>query len=243
MSAPKGDTYVVVFALVVCVLCSLLLSATASALKKRQDYNVELDRKLNVLKAFGEKTTDEQGRKLAGAEVDRIFTEKIKDVVLDGETGKLIEGMTSAGVKPEEWAARARLPLYILMEGDEAAKYAFPISGKGLWSTIHGYLALDGDLSTIAGVTFYKHGETPGLGGECSADWFQSQFRGKKVYQDGQRLPFQVVKGQVADRFPDGNDHAVDGMSGATITGNGITSFINADLDLYEKYFSLVRKG
>ncbi|HMP75518.1 MAG TPA: NADH:ubiquinone reductase (Na(+)-transporting) subunit C [Kiritimatiellia bacterium] len=233
MSMPKGDGYIIGFAAVICVACSLVLSVTASTLKSRQDYNIELDRKLNILKAFGVETRDAKGKAISGAEVDRIFAESIREVYLDAATGQPVEG-TPAG---------AVLPLYTFAQNGEVVKYAFPVSGKGLWSTIYGYLALDQSLATISGVTFYRHGETPGLGGEVEKDWFQKNFKGKRIWADGKLVPFEVVKGSVADKYPQGNDHAVDGISGATITGRGVMDFINSDLEKYEKYFSLIRRS
>jgi len=223
---PKGDGFVIVFAAVVCIVCSLLLSAAASTLKAKQDFNVELDRKMNVLKAFGVAITDEAGRRISAADVDRYFTDHIRDVVLDGATGTPIDGLSSGQVDAKELRERTKLPLYLWTENGEVTKYAFPTSGKGLWSTIYGYLALEKDLATIAGVTFYRHGETPGLGGEVEKDWFQANFRGKKVFKDGERQRFEVVKGDAGD-----SDHAVDGISGATLTGKGVTRFVNHDLD------------
>lgn len=239
MSTPKGDGFVIGFATVICVVCSLLLSATASTLKTKQDFNVELDRKMNVLKAFGVDIRPD-GQTLPAGEVERYFTENISEVVLDGVSGQPIEGLTSGQVDGKELAERKKLPLYIWKENGEAIKYAFPVSGKGLWSTIYGYLALEKDLSTVKGVTFYRHGETPGLGGECEKQWFQDNFKGKQVLVEGQPK-FEVVKGKVADRYPQGNDHAVDGISGATLTGNGISKFVRHDLELYEKYFKSLR--
>lgn len=241
MSKPKGDGFVILFAAIICVVCSLLLSAAASTLKSRQDFNVELDRKMNVLKAFGVAIRDEHGKAIPASEVERYFTRNIEEIVLDGETGQPIPGLSSSALDKKELAQRKKLPLYLWKEDGQVLKYAFPISGKGLWSTIYGYLALDKDLATIIGVTFYRHGETPGLGGECEKDWFQANFRGKRVFANGERQHFEVVKGGVASRYPSGNDHAVDGISGATLTGNGITKFVNRDLDLYEKYFRLQR--
>lgn len=234
MSKPKGDIYVVVYATVVCMLCGLILSATASALKKPQEYNKEIDRKTNVLKAFGVPIRDESGKRIKAPQVEQYFTDHIQEVTIDGDSGQIVQDAKSAA-NP--------LPLYLWTENGEVQKYAFPISGKGLWSTIRGYLALEHDLATIAGVTFYEHGETPGLGAEVETDWFQNNFKQKKIYANGQRVKFEVIKGKVADKYPDGNDHAVDGISGATLTGNGVMRFINADLDKYEKYFSLQRKG
>ncbi|MFH0878357.1 MAG: NADH:ubiquinone reductase (Na(+)-transporting) subunit C [Lentisphaerota bacterium] len=231
----KGDTYTIVFAAVVCLICSLLLSGTSVLLKKRQDAAVELDRKTNVLKAFGVAVQDAAGNKISEGEVGRLFSEHISAIQIDAASGKPSD---SADARNPDL-----LPLYLWKDNGEVTKYAFPISGKGLWSTIYGYLALDKDLSTIAGITFYRHGETPGLGGEVEKDWFQDQFKGKKVFEKGASQRVLVVKGKVLDKFPEGSDHAVDGISGATLTGNGVTRFLNDDLAKYEIYFKGIRKG
>ncbi len=232
MSTPKGDSYVILFATIVCLVCSVFLSVAASTLKQKQDFNVEIFRKINVLKAFGVPVQDDSGKQIAPDTVEKYFTDHISMVTLDALTGQIVS-------VPGD--AKEPMDLYLWKEGDTIQKYAFPISGKGLWSTIYGYLALEHDLATIAGITFYKHGETPGLGGEVEAEWFQTNFRGKKVVADGERIRFEIVKGKVADKYPDGNDHAVDGISGATITGNGVMRFMNAALDKYEGYFKLQR--
>lgn len=232
MSTPKGDSFIIFYAVIVCLVCSLMLSVTASVLKKPQDYNIEIDRKMNVLKAFGVSIYDANHKRIKAPEVEKYFTENVSEIVVDSATGTEVS-------KAED--AKDPLPLYVWKENGKITKYAFPISGKGLWSTIYGYLALESDLQTIAGITFYRHGETPGLGGEVETDWFQSNFKGKKVISGGQRVRFEVVKGKVADKYPQGNDHAVDGISGATLTGNGVTRFMNAALDKYETYFKLQR--
>ncbi|MBP7829464.1 MAG: NADH:ubiquinone reductase (Na(+)-transporting) subunit C [Kiritimatiellae bacterium] len=239
----KGDAYMLGYAAAVCVACSLLLSGTAALLKSKQDFQVELDRKINVLKAFGVATTDGQGRVIGGAEVEKIFGEHIWETVLDADTGQVLPGVAVRDISRDDFEAKRKLPLFLWKDGDRVTRYAFPISGKGLWSTIYGYLALDADLSTIIGVTFYRHGETPGLGAEISTDAFQKQFVGKKVFKDGRLQRIEVVKGAVANRYPEGSDRAVDGISGATLTGNGINRFLNADLEKYEKYFTGIRGG
>jgi len=209
-----------------------MLSVAASALKKPQDYNVEIDRKMNVLKAFGVPIYDENHKRIKPPVVEKYFTENVSEVIVDATSGQTVATLAEA---------REPLPLYVWKENGSVTKYAFPISGKGLWSTIYGYLALERDLATIAGITFYKHGETPGLGAEVETDWFQNNFKGKKIVDNGKRLKFEVVKGKVADKYPNGNEHAVDGISGATITGNGVAKFMNAALDKYESYFKLQR--
>jgi Na+-transporting NADH:ubiquinone oxidoreductase subunit NqrC len=88
--------------------------------------------------------------------VEEYFKNNISEVVLDGASGQPIDGMTSSQVEAKEFAERAKLPLYVWKENGEVQKYAFPVSGKGLWSTIYGYMALEKDLATIKGVTFYR---------------------------------------------------------------------------------------
>lgn len=240
----KNDLKTILFAGLVCVVCSLLLSTAASTLKERQVTNQENDRKLNVLKAFGVDIFYEDGSKLTSDDIKTYFTDHISEIFLSKETGEVLEGTTSVPkreIKAKTTAQKTILPLYVWKDDGQPTKYAFPISGMGLWSILYGYIALDRDLATVIGVTFYKHGETPGLGGECSSDWFQAQFKGKKVWENGDLLQFEVVKGKATDKYPDGNNHAVDGMSGATMTGNGINKFLNRDLKLYDKYFSKKR--
>lgn len=232
MSTPKGDSFVIIYATIVCLVCSVFLSVAASALKEKQDFNIEIDRKMNVLKAFGVSIRDENGDRIKPPVVEKYFAENVFELTVDAATGQEVASPADA---------RDPLLLYVWKENEEVKKYAFPISGKGLWSTIYGYLALERDLETISGITFYKHGETPGLGAEVEADWFQSNFKGKKVSSGGERIKFEVVKGKVADKYPDGNNHAVDGISGATITGNGVMKFMNAALDKYEGYFKQQR--
>jgi Na+-transporting NADH:ubiquinone oxidoreductase subunit C len=215
----KGDTYTFLFALGVCAVCSIVLAVAASSLRARQDLNVELDRKMNVLKAFGVEATKD--------EVQPIFEKHITQIDCSERVDEL----------------DAPMPLYLWKEAGEVGKYAFPVSGKGLWSTINGYISLQSDLNTIQGIRFYEHGETPGLGAEVEKDWFQKQFKGKKILEDGDLTRFMVLKGKVADQYPKGNPHAVDGISGATMTSRGVQNFLNNDLARYNRYFETVRGG
>lgn len=237
----KDDIRVITFAATVCVICSLLLSVTAQSLKDKQDEQVELDRKMNVLKAFGVALVDESGAKISKDDVERYFTDHISEIYIAKETGDVVENPDPVVIKKEAKArtheGRTLLPLYVWKDDGVATKYAFPTSGMGLWSIVHGYLALDRDLATVIGVTFYKHGETPGLGGEVSTEWFQNQFADKKIYENGSLIRLEVVKGGA----PDGSNHQVDGISGATMTGNGLNTFINRDISYYNKYFSRIR--
>ena len=124
------------------------------------------------------------------------------------------------------------LPMY---EDNSRNVVVLPISGKGLWSTLFGYFAIDSrNYSTVRGITFYKHKETPGLGGEVSKKWFQSNFIGKEIYENNNLNSVKVAKAGYADK---NSLYEVDGISGATITSNGVTTFLLRDLKRYEKYF------
>ena len=242
MSKPKGDGYVLVFAAVVCLVCSILLAVSESALKPYKEENVRIDKRFNILKSLGVEVFTADHRRIPPQQVNDIYTRDVQELVLDGKTGAPIEGVKPAQVNPDEFDARTKLPLYVRRGPDgKPMTFAFPVSGKGLWSTIYGYMALGADLATVSGATFYKHGETPGLGGEVEAEWFQNNFKGKVVFQDGKRTPIRVIKGKVSEVYPEGNAQAVDGISGATITGSGVARFLNADLDRYENYFRTIR--
>ena len=97
--------------------------------------------------------------------------------------------------------------------------------GKGLWSTMYGYVALERDGSTVRGVTFYEHGETAGLGGEVSNPIWNAKWVGKETTGPEGEILFRVARGAVEPGSP-GEEHAVDGLSGATLTSNGVTYLI-----------------
>lgn len=127
--------------------------------------------------------------------------------------------------------------IFMHKPAEEVDAYIIPIAGNGLWGMMYGYLALQPDLITIKGVRFYKHVETPGLGAEAEKPWFTNMFIGKKILdENGQLRPVRVAKGKAA------SDAEVDGISGATLTGDGITKFIKKDLSAFEPYFQILRK-
>ncbi len=239
-----GDVYTVLYAAGVCVVCSLALALAAAGLRPRQERMVELDRRFNVLKAFGAPMTDAAGRRLPAAEIERLYDEHVRERVVEADTGRVVEGRTPRDLSPSEIAESRLLPLYEWVEGDRAERYAFPVSGKGLWSTIYGYLALDGNLERIVGLTFYKHGETPGLGGEIESEAFQSQFRGRRLIGPEGPFPIVIAKGPAAETDRAAEDRlVVDGISGATLTGRGVMEFLNRDIRSYAAFFRTRREG
>jgi Na+-transporting NADH:ubiquinone oxidoreductase subunit C len=146
-----------------------------------------------------------------------------------------------AGESLEEYDRGIKV-LYIYQPGGELKSYILPIEGNGLWGMMYGYFALKPDLNTVAGIRFYKHIETPGLGAELAKPEHNEKWIGKEILdEDGKLISVQIVKGKVEESHPNEPEHYVDGISGATITAQGINEFLLADLKTYEPYFKTRR--
>ena len=220
-------------------MVSLLLALTSTQLKNLQEFNIELDKKKNILKCIG--------KDLSLMNADAIFKEyksNISNIILNSN-GYIAANIASENLEsiPNKSTGEVKyflnnieyLPAY---KSSNPEAFIIPISGKGLWSTLFGYFALKMDLNTVIGITFYKHGETPGLGGEVEKKWFQNNFVGKKIFnQTGELVSIKVVKGKVNDVYSgEALNHGVDGISGATITSRGVSYFLKRDLLKYEQY-------
>jgi Na+-transporting NADH:ubiquinone oxidoreductase subunit C len=229
------NTYVFVFAAIITVSCSLLLAAAANLLRDRQQENIALDIQKNILAS-----ADLGSAAMNRQEILKLYDEYIRSEVINTK-GEVVRDKTVEQIDPKK--DNNLLPLYYAQKDSEVLAYIIPVSGKGLWSTIYGYLALDKDLNTVKGITFYQHGETPGLGGEITKDWFKNNFKGKKIFSpDGKLVSITVVKGKVAEKIPEDEAyHYVDGISGSTLTGNGLTRFLKKDLETYQPYFNKIR--
>jgi len=265
--------YILIFSCIVCFICSLALSALQMSLKEAQDRNEKIDLFFNILKVFslkiyideetGKNTSTDTGVKISPEEILALKEAHIEEIVYEPD-GTIIKKdnkdnkpVSYLKMTTEQKDKKQFLSLFLFREKKDGPilKYAIPVSGGGLWGQVYGFLALEKDLNTIAAVTFYKHKETPGLGAECSKPWFQNNFKGKKILkvkgevEDGviEMAHFRVVKGKVKVLYKKSDPrvtHSVDGMSGATITGNGITNFVNSDVRKYEKiYFADKRSG
>lgn len=231
--------YIVFFAAIVCFVCSVFVSGAAVALKDRQDANKVLDVRGKVLTVAG---LMKSGEKLTAEEITNLFEGSVKASVIELKSGIVAEGVDA--ITYDQRAARAnpelskaaeandakiqRLPLnalvYRVEEEGKLKSLILPVEGKGLWSTLYGFLALDSDLQTIQGITFYEHGETPGLGGEVDNPRWKSLWAGRKAFgEDGQ--PKIAVKKGPAGKVAD-DPYNVDGLSGATLTSRGVTSLV-----------------
>ena len=233
-----SNAYTFRFAAMVTIVCSVLLAGAATFLKPRQNENKTLDKKKNILISVGIQPA--QGDNFTRTEINDTYAKKIKEVVIDLK-GNVVEGKKPSDLDPRK--DTDMLPVYENVEGDEISAYVLPVSGKGLWSTINGYLALASDGETVKGITFYSHGETPGLGGEIDKKWFTDNFIGKKITdEEGNIVSIDVVKGKV-DPNSENAIHQVDGISGATLTARGIAVFLKADLHTYEPFLKTIMKS
>ena len=231
----RSNTYTLVFTSIVTIVLGFFLALAADWLRDLQDLNVENDMRKNILLSLGFKPGAETP--WTSDDIQKLFEENIEALVLDA-SGQMTEK------DPKEIDIEKDLeflPIYLKKVGDDVGGYAIPIAGKGLWSTLFGYFAIEPDGRTVKGITFYKHGETPGLGGEVDKPWFQQNFIGKRfVDENDQLLGIHVIKGKVQSDDQEAY-HKVDGISGATMTGKGLEYFLKDDLVKYEPFFKQVR--
>lgn len=236
----SSNSYVLGFAVCVCVAMSAALALTANALKPAQEAAAEFDRQKNVMLAAG---LVRDGDPRSRAELEKLYEQRVREVVIDVATGKAAAGVTPKDVAAMREAERRRYRVVATTKDEQGAleSYVLPISGKGLWSTLYGYLALERDANTVRGITFYKHGETPGLGGEVENPEWTALWRGKRILDDkGDLRSITVKKGKVDPADPVQQTHFVDGLSGATITSNGVTSFVRSDLEALRPYLAQI---
>lgn len=244
MSALRRDSvgYTIGFAAVVCLVCAIPIAGAAVFLRPTQMENQRVDRLSKVLAVAGLMTTDDQ---LTRTEILDRFASNITPRVVELSTGAVVDSVDAntfdqraamadparSMVAPPNAAKVLRLPrlalVYELRDaggGDDVKSLILPIQGYGLWSTMYGYIALEADTRTISGITFYEHGETPGLGGEIENPRWQAQWKGRRAFDDTGQLRIRVVKG--ATGSPDADPYRIEGLSGATITSRGVSNTV-----------------
>ncbi len=218
----------VLYAAVMTLIVAISLAFITSFLRPTQKAEENKDKKVNILKAV--EFNDFM-------DVDEEYAKRIQELVVD-YNGKVVEGKKAFDVdvrkESKNKPAEERMyPLYVYTNDAKEKKYILPMIGLGLWDEISGFMALKGDFNTIDGAVFAHKAETPGLGAEITTDWFQSQFRGKKLMDAGGKMIFNVLKGR-------GNtldQYEVDGITGATITCVGVDNMIAEDVASYANFF------
>lgn len=231
--------YIIGFAAVICLVCAVFVSIAAVGLKPLQDANKLLDRQQKVLTVAGLMA---EGEKLPREEVAARFDAAIKQKVIDLKSGVVnseidvtsfdqqaaaADPATSVEA-PENASNVRRLPnnalVFDVVEDGKLSALILPIEGYGLWGTLYGYIALAPDARTIVGITFYKHKETPGLGGEVDNPRWKASWQDRLAFDDRGNTKIGVKKGAAGTVKED--PYNVDGLSGATITSRGVTSLV-----------------
>lgn len=253
MSETAGKTLSV--AAILCGVCSVLVAGAVVVLKPKQAYNADIDFKKNVLMAAG--------MYKPGTDINEVF-KTVEPIVIDLETGNIAENVDAANFdsakaekdpatvvqlnKADDVAGIKKISklqkVFLVKKEGQIDQIVLHVYGKGLWSTMKGFLALDKDAVTVKGFNYYAHAETPGLGGEVDNPQWIAQWPGKKVYTEDMKPSIRVVKGVVDDNDPNAA-YKIDGLSGATLTSVGVQNTFQFWLSQngYAKFLENVRNG
>lgn len=217
----NSNAYTLIYAAVLVVIVAFLLSAVSSVLNDKKVANQKIDQKSQILAAI----------KVSSDDVEAAFSKYVKSDALVNADGNILaqEGGFEADFKKD---ASKGMPVYIC-EKDGETKYIIPMSGKGLWGGISGYIGLKSDKNTIDGIFFTHESETPGLGAEITADKFTKEFEGKHIKNAAGEIVSVAVlkKGNKAE-----GKEQVDAVTGATLTSNGVNDMLANALESYKNY-------
>ena len=244
-----SNNYTLGFVFIVTLVLGTMLSFTKDSVKSLQDQNLKADVQKTILRSLN----FEENLLESNESIEQTFKNYIDAKCVNVE-GEIVEcNIEEVDIEKNE----ETLPIYIRMNNEKIEGIALPIAGKGLWSTIFGYIALNPDTDSVLGIQFYKHGETPGLGGEVEKKWFTDNFvnhpikesNGEITYvpkkirnENGKIISISVIKGGVDySKSNKSAIHQVDGISGATVTADGVSDFLLEDLLRYEKTLDKLR--
>ena len=225
------NSYTFGFAVVMVVIVASLLAIAAISLKPFQEKNVVAEKRQNILTTIGIEVSREDAANAYQQNISDSYVLNYKGEVVEGEAFDVDLGVEVKKSKEEQ-----QLPIFV-SEKEGKKTYILPMRGKGLWGPIWGYLALKEDMSTISGAVFDHKSETPGLGAEISLGWFQEPFIGKTIYDGETLVSVKVVKGGAKQ----GDMHGVDGISGGTITADGVSKMLSERLNMYSPFLESKR--
>lgn len=228
-----SNIYTFIFAAAMVLVVASTLAFTASSLRGLQAENVRKEKMQNILATIGIETDREQA--------ETLYKKYITQELALTNTGSVDEKVNAFTLKLNNEIKKPvieqRFPLYVA-EVEATTYYVIPLRGAGLWDAIWGYIALKEDRNTIQGAVFDHKGETAGLGAEITQDWFQERFKDEKIFNaQGELVGINVSKTNNDPTNSDKEDHEVDAISGATITGDGVTAMIAERLQHYLPYF------
>ncbi len=228
----QSNLYTFIYATIMVVVVALGLAFTSISLKDKQDANVEKEKKQNILSSIGVECSREEAVELYKKHVKSVYAINVDGNKIDGVVDSLAFKIELNKEQAKDLKDR-QFPVYEC-EKDGENLFVIPVRGKGLWGPVWGYIALKDDFNTISGVNFDHKGETPGLGAEITTKEFQTKFIDKKIFdKDNKFVSISLMKPGKSD----GGDHQIDGLSGATLTCNGVQNMIFETLSGYEKFF------
>jgi Na+-transporting NADH:ubiquinone oxidoreductase subunit C len=212
------------------IVVAAILSVAAMTLQPLQKKNVEINKKQNILTSINLESDAKNA--------ESLYDNYIQESYAVNSKGELVEGVDAFNIDMKKELAKPleeqNLPVFVSTL-EESKQYIIPVYGKGLWGPIWGYISLKDDLSTIYGANFSHKSETPGLGAEIDTKEFQQQFIGKEIFNEqGQFVSVKIMKSGAAAA---GSKYEVDGISGGTITSNGVDDMLKDCLKSYEPYF------
>ncbi|MDG5799184.1 NADH:ubiquinone reductase (Na(+)-transporting) subunit C [Marinilabiliaceae bacterium ANBcel2] len=232
----QGNSYTFIFATIMVVVVATLLAFVSQSLKPRQDRNVLVAQKSDILQSVNIFVPTDEVEDV----YDDIIGESSYIVNFSGERveGEALEVNMQREVRKS--LDERNFPVYEATLESGEIKYILQVRGNGLWGPLWGYVSVNDDGTTIYGATFDHAGETPGLGAEIANRSFQDQFSGKKIFDDsGELVSIAVVKGGA----PEGDSHAVDGISGGTITAEGLEDMLLNNFKGYEQFLKNIERN
>ena len=252
----QSNGYILFFTVILTICVGGILAGASIVLGPAQKKSVELDTKTQILGAVNNLVHLGEG-----ADILQIYSDRITSLVVNFEGDQVTVDDKGKPIVAEEvdiqknfkLPVEERLyPVFRLMNSEDTTQveaYILPVYGNGLWDRIWGYVALDPRFETIVGTSFDHKAETPGLGQRIATAEIQNRYIGKKVYDEsGNFVSVEIMKGehgggQASIDFYGTDPHKVDGMSGATLTGNGLNRMLKVYLGAYQNYFSSVRSS
>jgi len=230
------NTYIFTFSAIMVVIVAAVLSIVAMQLQPMQKKNVEINKMQNILLSLNIQASKDSAM--------QKYDQYIVDSYVINDKGERREGVDAFSVNLAKEIDKApenrNLPVFVASHGETNRQYVIPVRGKGLWGPIWGYVALEEDYNTIYGTNFAHQSETPGLGAEIATRQFQKQFIGKTIFNEqGEFVSVDVIKKNAPPDAP----HAVDGISGGTITSDGVDQMLKDILGVYVPYFKEKQKN
>ncbi|OFX60251.1 MAG: NADH:ubiquinone reductase (Na(+)-transporting) subunit C [Bacteroidetes bacterium GWA2_30_7] len=234
----EKNSYIFIYSTIMVLVIAAALTVVALQLKPAQENNVRIEKMQNILQSVNISSTPK--------DAELIYKEKITETFVINNTGVLVENKSAFDINladelKKEKAEERLFPVFVCTpnKNDSIKYFIVQLRGKGLWGPIWGYMSFNTDLNTVYGCMFDHKGETPGLGAEINTAVFQTQFKGKTIFDENNKFTsIATVKGGAKDN----DTHGVDAISGGTITSKGLEQMLYDCLKNYESYFSKNKK-